>query len=39
MNKLLGMRDSTKKVRVIKPSVLSKLFLDAAGNTDSEMER
>lgn len=26
VNKLLGMRNSTKKVRLIKPSVLSKIF-------------
>ena len=26
VNKILGMRNSTKKIRLIKPSVLSKIF-------------
>jgi len=26
VNKILGMRNSTKKIRIIKPSVLSKIF-------------
>lgn len=35
VNKLLGMRNSTKKVRLIKPSVLSKIFANN-GNAETQ---
>jgi hypothetical protein len=37
VNKLLGMRNSTQKIRQIKPSVLSKIF-SKNGTTNNKLE-
>jgi hypothetical protein len=38
VNKILGMRNSTQKIKVIKPSVLSKIFINI-GDEDEEKSR
>lgn len=36
INKILGMRNSTKKIKLIKPSVLSKIFLNIGQQNDQK---
>ena len=38
VNKLLGMRNSTRKIRLIKPSVLSKIFVNIGAQDERKSE-